>query len=174
MFSRPSFLVPAAARDPLHKLADVTKQGDAGIHLFRLRIEIVVDAGPLPPAFDDTCVLQDSQMAGDRRPGEVRLRRNVDDLAATAGILQHDAEQMQPGLVPKGGEHLPAGFELTCQPPDIVKGISIGSSLFRWRLDALIIACRRPACTSVKKIKSLAWVLRKKKNSPSRRQAVFP
>ena len=168
MFSRPSFLVPAAVRDLLHKLADVTKQGDAGIHLFLLRIEIVVDAGPLLPAFDDTFVLQDSQMVGDRRPGEVCLRRNVDDLAATAGILQHDAEQMQPGLVPKGGEHLPAGFELISQPPDIVKGI------FHWRLDALIIACRCPACTSVKKIKSLAWVLRKKKNSPSRRQAVFP
>ena len=87
MFSRPLLLVPAAVRDLLHKLADVTKQGDAGIHLFRLRIEIVVDAGPLLPAFDDTFVLQDSQMVGDRRPGEVCLRRNVDDLAATAGIL---------------------------------------------------------------------------------------
>ena len=62
-------------------------------------------------------------MVGDRRPGEVCLRRNVDDPAVTAGILQHDAGQMLPGLVPKGGEHLPAGFELISQPPDIVKGI---------------------------------------------------
>ena len=80
------------------------------------RIQIIVIFRPFPPECDDPRILQDFQMVGHRRAGEIRARLEFSHpQAPCSAILNEHPENKLAGLVSNRAERWAAGLELLSQ-----------------------------------------------------------